>query len=68
MHNIPTDNTLRRHCLTEIRNTQQANFDAMIYATQQKPEVIEHEYAPILSLQVILPLIGFIFVVGLLFI
>jgi len=65
MNFIPSDNTLKRHCLTEIRNIQRANFAAMLYAAQPVPVPEHHSMT---SNYVILPLIGFLIVIMLFFV
>lgn len=65
----PTDFSLRRHYLTELRNKQSANFEAFLEATN---EVLEPEstveYAPFWSNQVLIPLVAFSFFMALVFI
>jgi len=63
MNFIPSDNTLKRHCITEIRNAQQANFAAMLFATQPVPVPVKQSIA-----SVVLPLVGFLFIVALFFV
>jgi hypothetical protein len=68
MTNVPEDSMLRRHYLTELRNKQTANFDAFISATKTvlEPESEVHYY-PFWSNAVLLPLIGFVFMMCVVF-
>ena len=62
MNIIPSDNTLKRHCLSEIKHSQQTNFAAMLFATQPVIEPVKHSI-----ISVILPLLGFLFIIALFF-
>jgi hypothetical protein len=69
MTNVPEDSMLKRHYLTELRNKQTANFDAFINATKTvlEPESEVHYY-PFWSNAVLIPLIGFVFMMCVVFI
>lgn len=68
MDNIPTDNTLKRHYLTELKFKQTSNFENFMKATEQQPQEIETvPYYPFWSNQVLIPLIGFIFMMCVVF-
>lgn len=69
MDQTPTDFNLKRHYLTELRNKQTANFDAFINATKSvlEPESEVHYY-PFWSNAVLIPLIGFVFMMCVVFI
>jgi hypothetical protein len=68
MTNIPEDNMLRRHYLTELKAKQSANFDGFLKATENtlNPESEVHYY-PFWSNAVLLPLIGFVFMMCVVF-
>lgn len=68
MTNVPEDSMLRRHYLTELKSKQSANFDAFLNATKSalEPESEVHYY-PFWSNAVLLPLIGFVFMMCVVF-
>ncbi len=68
MTNIPEDSMLRRHYLTELKAKQSANFDGFLKATEKtlNPESEVHYY-PFWSNAVLMPLIGFVFMMCVVF-
>lgn len=68
MNNIPEDNTLRRHCLTELNAKQKATFDSMIADALRQPATATSIEEPLFSIPVLFGLVGFLFVIGLFFI
>ena len=68
MTNIPEDSMLRRHYLTELKAKQTANFEGFMKATERAltPDSEVHYY-PFWSNAVLLPLIGFVFMMCVVF-
>lgn len=66
MYNIPSDSTLHRHCLSEIRSNQAEIFSKFIEAAN--PHIVTVQTAPVTDCKVWLPLVGFIFVIALFFV
>ena len=62
-----TDSTLKRHHLTELKSKQAKNYEKFMKATEKKEQVIEPEYYPFWSNEVLLPLIGFVFMMCVVF-
>jgi hypothetical protein len=68
MDETPTDFNLKRHYLTELKAKQSSNFDGFLKATEKtlNPESEVHYY-PFWSNAVLLPLIGFVFMMCVVF-
>lgn len=70
MNLIPEDSMLRRHYLTELKSRQDRCFEKMTKATQPSAvaEVVEPDYYPFWSNEVIIPLIAFAFFMAVIFV